>query len=898
MSLVVAITSRRGLFLRLFIPICCAVSIAALSRFVLSQKSAKPSAVALDTPASLLNQANHLSWLGNWYRAGELYERAETMFRSKGDRRNELYAHVGRIRANAQNMRWDRLSKDLIETLNDPVVTADKRLRLWCLAAKGYTDLNLDSVSAKADWTEALQVAQGLGEEDWAARATGELGTIAFLEGDTALAVSLIGKAVFSAYKTGDIDSQVRLLSMLGNGFNEERRFSEALTFFKRAVSTAEANPDAGFPFIAYAGIARALIGSGNYAQAHDAVQKALVEARVEDKRIAVAEMLMISGDAAMMTNDLPGAVNHYQHAAQITRELKFNRGITESMFALSNVERKLGDTRHAAKTLEVALEASRRLGDRYYLPRDLTALAELKVADKQFREAERLFEEAEDVLDGIIVHQHSFEESTARAGSMSPTYLGHFRLAQKMGNIERAFQVIERVRGRTVASKLFVREESGPKSPVVTKLEADIAGTQLALLRTEDPKSRSFLMEQLLADERRLAFELNEAGLNSRDILAKPAPLKAIQRALRDDELIAEYVLDEPTAFCIVANKSSAKLLNLPAGSNSIQVLGRSYLSELKAKRSGDPFAAELYRVLLAPIVKAFPQSRFIISPDDVLYSLPFEALRDEHGFFVRSRVVSYTPSGTVLWRIRNTKFEEGARPLLAVGAVDYKLARALPKGLASDTVAAVAVRGLAELSGSRLEDLPASRDEVLAIAQIAGPDSQLLLGQSATETEFKRQPLAEFRVIHLATHAAADAQYPDRAALILGVAHSTQDDGLLQVREIMGLSLNADLVTLSACDTNVGTDQREAGVVNLEQAFLIAGARAVVASLWNVDDSSTTALMKAFYAHLAQHEEKAVALTHAKRDMLERYGDASPYYWAPFVLVGEGALPVSFGR
>jgi CHAT domain-containing protein len=338
--------------------------------------------------------------------------------------------------------------------------------------------------------------------------------------------------------------------------------------------------------------------------------------------------------------------------------------------------------------------------------------------------------------------------------------------------------------------------------------------------------------------------------------------------------------------------------LLSLPAGSNTIRSLTSSYISELKAKRPGDPFAAELYRVLLAPVVKAFPQSRFIISPDGVLYSVPFEALRDEQGFFVRSRVVSYTPSGTVLWRIRNKRFQESARPLLAVGAVDYKLARALPKSFAHDTVAAAAVRGLAELSGSRLEDLPASRDEVLAIAQIAGPHTQLLLGQSATETGFKTQPLAEFRVIHLATHAAADPQYPDRAALILGVAHNTQDDGLLQVREIMGLSLNADLVTLSACDTNVGIDQREAGVVNLEQAFLIAGARAVVASLWNVEDRSTTALMKAFYTHLAQHEDKALALAHAKRDMLEHYGDPSPYYWAAFVLVGEGAQPVSFGR
>jgi CHAT domain-containing protein len=156
----------------------------------------------------------------------------------------------------------------------------------------------------------------------------------------------------------------------------------------------------------------------------------------------------------------------------------------------------------------------------------------------------------------------------------------------------------------------------------------------------------------------------------------------------------------------------------------------------------------------------------------------------------------------------------------------------------------------------------------------------------------------LADRRVIHLATHAVADPQCRDRAALVLRIAPNTSDDGLLQVREIMRLPLKAELVTLSACDTNVGTSEGEVGMVSLEQAFLIAGARAVVASLWNVEDRSTTALMKAFYTHLAQHEDKALALAHAKRDILEQYGDASPYYWAPFVMVGEGTQPVSFGH
>jgi CHAT domain-containing protein len=480
----------------------------------------------------------------------------------------------------------------------------------------------------------------------------------------------------------------------------------------------------------------------------------------------------------------------------------------------------------------------------------------------------------------------------------MSSTYLEHFRLAFQMGDVGRAFHVLERVRGRTVASHLYAREHANNRSPQVALFQTKIAATQLALLRTDDAKERSRLLEQLLADERNLAFELNEAGLKRRDVLAKPASLKTIQAALGDDEVLAEYVLDEPNAFCIAVSKKSAQLVSLPAGGHRIQNLTAIYLSELKARKSGEEVSSEIYTLLLEPLLRSFHEARLIISPDGILYSLPFETLRDREGFVVRSKIISYTPSASVLWRLRTAHAESSRRPLLAVGAVDYKMVRALPESISRGPVAAVIVRGIAELSGSHLEDLPASRDEVLAIAQIAGPAAELLLGENATESAFKNQTLSDFRVIHLATHASSDPQYPDRAALLLGIAPHTPDDGLLQVREIMRLPLQAELVTLSACDTNIGTAEGEAGVVSLEQAFLIAGARAVVASLWNVEDNSTTVLMKGFYTHLAQHEDKALALAHAKRDLLERYGNVSPYYWAPFVMVGEGAELVSLGQ
>jgi CHAT domain-containing protein len=118
------------------------------------------------------------------------------------------------------------------------------------------------------------------------------------------------------------------------------------------------------------------------------------------------------------------------------------------------------------------------------------------------------------------------------------------------------------------------------------------------------------------------------------------------------------------------------------------------------------------------------------------------------------------------------------------------------------------------------------------------------------------------------------------------------------LQVREIIRLHFNADLVTLSACNTGVGKLQGEEGITNLVEAFLVSGAKAVVASLWSADDIYTSALMERFYTHIAEGQDKAAALRHAKIDLLAKYGrQVPPYYWGAFILVGDGGSPIPLG-
>jgi CHAT domain-containing protein len=184
----------------------------------------------------------------------------------------------------------------------------------------------------------------------------------------------------------------------------------------------------------------------------------------------------------------------------------------------------------------------------------------------------------------------------------------------------------------------------------------------------------------------------------------------------------------------------------------------------------------------------------------------------------------------------------------------------------------------------------LPESRDEVLSIAHNSTPRASILLGPEATETAFKAHA-SEYRVIHFAVHAISDQQNPYRASLVL--TSDWENDGLLQVREILRLHLKADLVSLSACETGIGALQGEAGIASLVQAFLTAGAKAVIGSLWRVEDRWASELMKEFYRRLP-YESKAAALTHAKLALLDQYGDHAPYTWAGFTIWGEASTVV----
>jgi len=853
-------------------------------------------------PQELLATANHLYWLYNGPKAAPLFARAEKLFADKGDSRNELYAKVGRLRSEAETMSFVELSRVLNEQLRSPLVRNDPRLRLWCLIAKGYTDIEIDYRAAKRDWLEAQDIAKSLGENQWVTRTSGELGLIAFLEGNPGRAARLLGGALLSTMANGDTAGQVRFLELLGRGFEEVNRHAEALKFFERAIKLAEADPDSGLPFMGYEGEAQALISLGRTEEAKSGLEGALTKARSQEKRGHEAQLLILLGKLAAQKGDRQQAVVYLEDAGEFATRAQSYRMEADAMFELAQLYRDAGDLATADARVTQGLTASQRVGDRYYVPRNLTMLADLKARRGRYAEADALYEEAEDVIEGMLISVDEPYWNSSVAAAMSQTYLEHFELLTKNSDTPAAFTVLERIRGRTLTWALRDRKAFPPaESGETGALEGDVASLQSRLMQTNSAPERAQLLDNLVEYERRLGLARTEDGPNQR-LPVRPAALANLENDLSPDEAFLEYVLDDPTSFCISVTRRGARVHALPVRRKEVEQLVQQFVDDVRAKGSGIGVSKQLFQSLVDSIPEAKTATRLIIAPDGVLNLLPFEALRDLQGeYLLKSRVISYVPSGTILDVLRRGKTVGSApRPLLAVGDVAYEnqggAGRRIP---APDTIRGRVLRGMADLSGLRLHDLPQTREEVEEIGKIVGSDSIVLLGKDATETKFKKEPLDQFRVLHLAVHGFADTQYPDRSALVLGTDAKSGDDGLLQVREIIRLRLNADLTTLSACDTGVGKLEGQEGVSNLVEAFLVAGSKSVVASLWSADDTFASALMQRFYERLAEGENTSSALRHAKLDLLAKYGDQlSPFYWAAFITVGETSTPIGIKR
>lgn len=844
-----------------------------------------PSLSAQDTAGAKakLEHALHLADLYNWDGARPDFAAAEEMFQAAGDERNALYAKLGRIRSTADQRVLPTTATWLgAELEKEPLLQTDKQLRLFCLVVKGDIDGEIDAGSMREDWQQVQDLAAELGDQKWQYRALAELGIAAFYNSDLATAGKNVATALAAATQAHDAGAQVVFLTALGIGMRESQMNAEALGYYDKALQVAAAVEDIGYPFLTKEALLENLIDLKRDSDAQRLADEILDQAQRRHHPQAQAIILTLKARVAVRRGDTPTAIHALEQAMTLSESGGFVRDLAEAQALASDIYRDQGDLAKATELATLAATATQESGDAWSVPRRLETVALLDIKQGKYHEADSMFDRASAFVDALIGNYSSVLQKTAIIKASSDLYAQHFALvAEHLKNPAKAYSIIEQVRGRITTDLLTA---GAVASPQAKKDQHAISALRLKLASARSTAEVRRIRDQIFLVEQSqwITPEINILKAQSHESIG----MDRIQKSVLPSAAILEYVIADPKSYCLVIANSGAQIVPL-APKKVIDGLVASYLKAVKAKTPAHAEARRLYDVLLAPVPAAYRKENLIVVRDGSLFLAPFDALIDKGDHFIaESHTVIYEPSATSFYLLKSQRRRAASgHALLAVGGVPYN-----PAQLKEASV----TRGY---DPGSLTDLPASKDEVMAAeAAVHSQGDVVLVGSRATEAAFKGAANRQFEIIHLAVHGYASPTERNRSALVLLSDPGAGEDGFLQATEIIQMHLRADLVVLSACDTAVGPVEGEEGISALSRAFLLAGARAVVSTLWSIDDNFSLFLMKQFYKHIGAHEPPARALAAAKRDMLRRYGAAAvPYYWAAYTVEGAANLGTS---
>ncbi len=423
-------------------------------------------------------------------------------------------------------------------------------------------------------------------------------------------------------------------------------------------------------------------------------------------------------------------------------------------------------------------------------------------------------------------------------------------------GQYANAFEYVERSKSRALVDLLASNKEFDASK------DKEQVASMLKEIETIETEGKALDVRSLAADK------INERNTRSVQIkerikIVAPEltslvtvsiqPPTEIQSYIQSDETLIEYYYHGEDIYAFVVTKSVLKAVKLD-GQNLVNVIGqfRKLLEDPKSQQYLE-LSQKLYQRLIKPIEYLINAQKLIIVPHGVLHYLPFNALNSGNSYLIDKYSVSYLPSSSIMKFLKQRKTQE-AKNALIFGNPDL---------------------------GDPKYDLKYAEEEAVTISK-GFPRARVLIRKEATKTAFKKFG-SQFDYIHFATHGLFESDAPLNSGLFL--AKDSENDGVLSVNELYSIRLNADLITLSACETALGKINPGDDVVGLTRGFLFAGSNSIVASLWKVDDMATAQLMTEFYSNLRK-TNKRDALRDAQLNIKKQ--NEHPYFWAAFQLTG----------
>jgi CHAT domain-containing protein len=655
----------------------------------------------------------------------------------------------------------------------------------------------------------------------------------------------------------------------------------------------------------ALANLSNILSRTGRFEEAEPLMREAL---QIQERLAPAAPARLVL--LRMLAGQLAGRERWDEAEALYRRALAGEPDDTWTLWSLGDLLRRRGDLVGAQSLLEraeaqlVPADSSNHVGWSV-----LSSLGAIYRARGDLARAEATFHRCVEMLGSLEGQMGSGLARVNRTELPYGVYRGLVGTLVDANRTEEAFQWLERMRRRNAMELALGKTErkvSSEREEERRQIDAEYDQLQDALSRLDasrhpEEATRIKLRLQALRERRDGLFTADRPPAGDAAAREPPLDVRALQAALDPGTALLAYSLEEHRTLVFVLPPGRAfRVLSL---SVDLTTLGRevadfrALLQDAAASpRTIKTSGAELYDQLIRPVEPLLRGSRrLLVLPDGPLATLPYATLFRREGsgahaeprgrFLVEWKPVHEVASGTAYAAMIRTRGRaaSSAGRLVAFGDPEY------PPLTASEVVDLPLRRALTRRRG--LEPLPSTRDEVERIAAAAKVPVTRYLGAEATE-ERARSLGADVKYLHFACHGIVDEESPLDSGLVLSIPRAGQtgrENGLLQAWEILeGLRFDVELVTLSACGSALGR-LSTSEVVGLTRAFQFAGARSVVASLWEVSDASTAELMSRFYHHLFDGVPKDEALRRAQTALLRNPATSHPFHWAAFQLFGD---------
>lgn len=723
-----------------------------------------------------------------------------------------------------------------------------------------------------------LNVWQEQGDSAREATARTNLGELFLRLGQNDLAKSHFQQALKLRQQSGDTRGEAITLTSLGTVYRRTGRFRQARDCFERALLMQRRVNDRDKEVNTLIGLGLTELIQGDPTAARELFESTLHLSRQMGNRRAEAYALVNLGEAAEALTEPDLARRHYRHASAVFVEVGDRRGEATASYLLARVERQAGRLAPALQAIERALDLVEAL-------RFETEVAAHKASFLALKH--NYFEFAVDLL--VDLH---------RSG------------AGIQGYDLQALITSERSRARSLLDDL-VESLSTYRLRADTEFTAQARKLQEQLQHQDQQAAHDRSKDELYSKLRHLVAELGEIRAADRITARSQKPTAGwrpsseifdrIQKSLGKDTVLLEYFLSEDRSFVWLLERDSLEVFVLPP-ERRIEVLARQAHRLLtESHKPGlssqlDLVLKALSRHLLAPVADRLRGHRLVVVPDGALSYVPFAALPVPNGEgevpLVLAHEVVTLPSMAVLQILRSSRAQQSMPSRTLAVLADPVFQRSDPRfAEAPVSSAAESSTDIAQRAG--LDRLPATTAEAVSILSwVEEPRRLAALGFAANHDLVNSGVLADYRILHFATHARNHAEVPELNAIYLSMFDETGEPrrGALYAHEIVDYDLPAELVVLSACRTALGRGVEGEGQLGLPQAFMLAGTARLLISLWKVDDQATAELMAYFYEGLLRDRLiPAAALRQAQSRMLTESRWRAPFYWAGFVLLGD---------